>query len=1183
LNLNQDALDASCKHATYVDISFAHYENEYFGIVNNASSVNETVTTNCTSGVASVSTYTCSSGKTLSAYCYENSTEDHNIVSTCPSLMRVPQCKLTSSTAPEDSISDACTLVSYTSTTTTCQCSLWALSTPSRRLTDSTTSAQEVATAIALSTYTFTKYASVVQSASKFNSLVALKSTVALIAAFATLWLGFPLLLFGVEKYKQYNATPKRGSVVPVGAKSYQRATMSGKARVTLDSMKFISLEDCMRDYISELFSNAFSQKSATSRLAQELWINHQYLRVLSLPSGTEQGIATFSLLTCLTANFFLLAVLYDIQYPTDDGSCGKQVTKDSCLSAHSIFNPSESKCTWSASSQSPCDWSRPSFDIFTTVIVTIIVLSVSSPLTMGIAWVCNEVLAAPSLSETKLQESNVRVIRASALIKLNPENVEQITQTLTDEELGGQMGLATGQERLQKIAAESTKLSRMESGKQIKSMSNRRRRHNIGVFSKVNEMTASLKKVCTRARQRTAMLAAAQQDAHGLHDPCYYQSYSNFQEDLCKFFHHQSSVAVNHNDMSLADRERLKFIDELGAVWKNALDQSSWDGANHNPIATELKSVVAEANTWIGKLRTIPTDQAGVQILELFVRDCLGQHSMEATIFTQKVQPLKNAYVMTWGVKCVAFSCLLIADLYFIFSCLLYGRDKGWKWQMGWLYTCLVNLLVDIFINSVTLASIIHYFVPNLIVDRARSIRTSLTRIIHDMCDDVSKSSKDTATNGNKVRNAVFSSAAYFFVSAHVARAFPDLLESKIVLANRTFLLSNEQLSKVAPHYLARTERQQRESVDHNTGSGGTAVSSGWSRLLGLGITFAMLKFGSQSLSTQQAVISVLNPSIVSLIAMCGLSISKHSVFGITGGVIVGGLLLCGLYHAVMYFMRESQLEEAGGIEDPISLSLTQRDIDLFDSVGLVKEQDSTAQSEPDRSVVNKRRTIRNERLRAAAAAAAGRIAQRKVWFDVNAVDRNPPAVHQVDGLYDDDEERDDDDANDDGDGGEETTEALLKRLRSILENDDSEDEDHEDDSDHNEYVDKDEFRDEGYKEFAVHDDDDRKDSEPEYTTRFKGVLVPISSPLTVAQDHKGNDSNCMAQRNQVNDDTDEEDGLDVAYMEKIIALAGLSDGIRECNDNESDNSSLGDLAELLEVGFIQDVATIDYVTHTD
>jgi hypothetical protein len=157
------------------------------------------------------------------------------------------------------------------------------------------------------------------------------------------------------------------------------------------------------------------------------------------------------------------------------------------------------------------------------------------------------------------------------------------------------------------------------------------------------------------------------------------------------------------------------------------------------------------------------------------------------------------------------------------------------------------------------------------------------------------------------------------------------------------------------------------------------------------------------------------------------------------------------------------------------------------------------------------------------------------------------------------------------------------LKRLRSILENDDSEDEDHEDDSDHNEYVDKDEFRDEGYKEFAVHDDDDRKDSEPEYTTRFKGVLVPISSPLTVAQDHKGNDSNCMAQRNQVNDDTDEEDGLDVAYMEKIIALAGLSDGIRECNDNESDNSSLGDLAELLEVGFIQDVATIDYVTHTD
>jgi hypothetical protein len=1200
LNLNQVAVEASCKNATYVDISFAHYEDEYFGVQDNS---NETITTNCTAGVASVSTHTCSSGKTLSAYCFENTTEDHYIVSTCPSLMRIPQCKLTSSTAPEDSIRNACTLVSYTSTTTTCRCSLCALSMPSRRLTDSILSTREAATAVALSTYSFTKYASVVESAPQFNSLVAVKSTVALVAAFVTLWLGFPLILCGVEKYKHYVSTQKQGSVVPA-AHTHQRATVSGKARVTLDSMKFSSLEDCLRDYISELFSNAFSQKSATTRLAQELWINHQYLRVLSLPFGAEQGIATFSLLTSLTANFFLLAVLYDIQYPTDDGSCGKQVTKEACLTAHSIFNPSESKCVWTsstASSGTNCKYSTPSFDIFTTVIVTIIVLLVSSPLTMGIAWVCNEVLAAPSLSETKLQESNVRVIRASALIKLNPENVEQITQTLTDEELGGQIlreiGVAPAHEITDNAAGQSTNGhdGGMEIRKTLRNMFNRRRRHNIRVFSRINEMTASLKKVCTRARQRTAMLAAAQKDADGLHDPCYYQSYSNFQEELCKFFHHQSAVAVNRNNMSVIDRERLKLIDGLSTVWKTVLDVSSLDGASINPIANELNAVVVEAATWISKLRTHPTDQAGVQILELFVRDCLGQHSMEATIFTQKIQPLRDAYVMPWGLKCVAFSCLLIADLYFIFSCLLYGRNKGWEWQKGWLYTCLVNLLVDIFINSVTLASITHYFVPNLILDKARSIRTSLTRIIHDMCDDVSKSSKGTATNANKVRNAVFSSAAYFFVSAHVARAFPDLLESKIVLANRTFLLSNEQLSKVAPHYLARTERQQRESVDHNIGSGGTAMPSGWSRLLGLWITFAMLKFGSQSLSTQQAVISVLNPSIVSLIAMCGLSISERSVFGILGGVIAVGVLLISVYSAGRYFLREVRLEQAGGADESTDLSLTQREIDLFDTVGAATDTEKETSAAQQRSDAKRRKG--NEHLRVAAA--SGRIVKRKVWFDANAVDRNQPAAplgprltnvfrveseDQVDGLYDDDDEDRDEDDHEYNNGGEDTADALLKRLRWLssrtLENDDSEDDDEDDsDNDSRNEVSKGQCRDEGDKEFAIHEDDDEKESEPNYMTRFKSMLVPIRSPLTAAQDHQAQpiQSISVAQHNHDTEDNDEEDGLDMAEMEQIIALARLIDGKDERGDIGSDSSSLDDYAELLELGFIRDLTTVD------
>jgi hypothetical protein len=1083
LNLNQVAVEASCKNATYVDISFAHYEDEYFGIQDNS---NETMTVQCKAGVASVSTHTCSSGQTLSAYCYENSTEDHYIVSTCPSLMRVPQCRLTSSTAPNAAVDDGCTIISYSSTSTTCRCSLCVLLTArARRLTDAMLSTREAATAVALSSYTFSKYAKVVKSASEFNSSVAIKSTVALIVAFAMLWVGFPLILFGTEKCKRARmmgpTLRKRGSVMPA---PQSRTSKSGKVRLTLDSMKFSSLEACMRDYMSELFSNAFSQKSATTRLAEELWKNHQYLRVFSLPSAPEQGIAAFSLLTSLTANFFLLAVLYDIQYPTDDGSCGKQVMRDSCLSTHSIFNPSESKCAWtsiSASSGQACEYSTPSFDIFTTVIVTIIVLLVSSPLTMGIAWLCNEVLAAPSLSETKIQESNVRVMRASALIMLNPENKERITQTLTDEELGRQIGVATGHESSTESVKESTKESTIEGvsriGNHIKRIFSQRRRQNVGLFAKVNEMTASLRKACIRARQQSFVLAAAQKDSDGLHDPSYYRSYSNFRQELCSFFRHHSSMVVNRNHLSSTDRDRLKLIDDLGAIWKLALDDAN---GNHSPIATELSAVVVEAESWVSKLRTLPTDTVGVQILELFVRDCLGQHSMEATIFTQKVQPSRDAYVMPWGIKCVAFSCLLIADLYFIFSCLLYGRDKGWEWQIGWLYTCVVNLLVDIFINSVTLASIIHYVVPSLIVDKARSVRTSLARIIHGMCEDAYRSSKNIDVQNGTVRNAVFSSAAYFFVSAHVARAFPDLLESKIVLANRTFLLSNEQLSKVAPHYLARTERQ-RESSYHGTDNSSAVMSPDLSRLLGLWTTFAMLKFGSQSLSTQQAVISVLNPSIVSLIAMCGLSISKHSVFGIIGGVIVVGVLLIGLYYAGKYLQREMRPDEKDGGDENIGLSLTEREIDLFGTVLPVVE-DCNKVSEPQG---NPSTILPGPRL-------------------TNVL--REECEDQVDGLFDDDEERDDKDSD-------------------------------------------------GAWEWDCYSDANNDNNT---------CMTPSTRSIA--------DSLCNK------DDDDDEEDLNMGKMDLVIALdEGLDDDICDHGDNCSDNSSLDDCAEILKMGFIRGINTID------
>jgi hypothetical protein len=1151
LNLNQVAMEASCKNATYADISFAHYEDEYFGVADNTSSSNETMTTYCAAGVASVSTYICSSGKTLFAHCYENSTDDHYIISACPSLMRVPQCKLTSSTAPNDAVDGGCTVISYSSATTICRCSLCSLSTASRRLTDSSLSTRDAATVVAFSMYTFSDTTVVVESASLFSPVGALNSPVVIIATFASLWLGLLFVLLGVDKYRLsrkvvVKSPPKPTSVVPASPQGEQqhhgddaiRPTVTSKGRATLDSMNTSNLEDCLRDYISELFTNAFSEESDTVRLVQELRSKHQYFRLLLLPFGPEQWTGAFSLLTSLTISFYLVAVLYDLQYPTDDGSCSELETESLCLSKHSMFNPSDTKCAWTSTSSSTgtCAWRSPSFDVFTTVIVTIIVMLISAPLSMGIAWVCNEVLGSPSLSETSIQDSNVRFFRGSALVIPNRSKKAQIAQTPIDVETGGQSNkdicLVSGKGSSTKVQPEESPMNSTKSSMQPFS---RRRREHVPVFFQVTEMTSRVKEARKLAHQHSALLAAPQMNADGLHETSHYRSYHSFREELCNFYQCQPTVEVNHGSMSLADRDRLKLITEFGSLWKNVLDESCFDG-DHSPAASELRAVVAASDTWVHKLRSLPTDQAGVKILELFVRDCLGQHSMEASIFSQKIQPLKEAYVTSWSIKCVAFSCFVVADLYFIVSCCLYGREKEWKWQLGWLYTCLVILLVDMSINSISLATISHYFVPNLIVDKARSIRASVVEIVHGMCEDVSRPHKSRAGHNSTVRNAIFSSAAYFFVSAHVARAFPDLLESKIVLANWTFLLSDEQLSRVAPHY-------------HRIANGAaTKRSLSWSGWLGSWLTLAMLKFGSQPVRRQHAVISVLNPSILSLTAICGLSVSQHTVVGVVVGILIAGLLLFGLYHVGKHCMHEFKR----GTHQAVSLSLAQREIDLFDNR---RVENAIVEDSPKEDILE-------------SALLVPALSEKRVCFDVNSVDQDQSVspqdlrAEQVGTCTDDEASGDDDDesekkgekedmkGDEKGQKGvkEEAEPALgspMRRLRAMvskwdmekfrterksMEDGDDDDED-DDDNDDNDDDNDDENDD---------DEDDNEVTGPNYLHQIQTMLSPNTPVRRPAAFHNVTDmkkvlAKVIAEGSDSDEEDEEDDGSDVDEVKPV------------------------------------------------
>jgi hypothetical protein len=1100
LNLN-GLLDANstCGESTVL-FSFVHFSSESFGIVGNSSvDSNGTSTTKrtteCTAGENRTVLVSCPFGQSVSVYC-NGSLPSHTVTTYCPLLRRLPICAVSSASGAQAQ----CEMVNYTATMTTCRCSSCLFSSSdtymdmsSRRLDSSSSSTTYSSEVLALSEYSFVQYVSVMESASSFGTVASIRDTLLIAVTFAVIWIGTIVLIFSLEWARsnternlsrkvadakmplraRTSSNANLNSVVPQPlptAIASAKASESSKRRasrltaITLQSLKYSTLEDCLKDYISQLFSPAFSEDSETVRFMREIWNKHEYFSVLQKETGAEQWIAVFCLLTNLNANFFLLAMFYDIQFPNNDGSCAAYETEADCLSETSMFNPSQLKCAWklttdavSQSSSYTCEWQNPQFAIATALVVFVIVLAVSSPITFMISCLCERILMAPAVSEVEQKEANDRARRQTAVLMMNNDNTQANLEALVarsqkQQALSGKR--ASDSQRpsifseileldgsVRKVCAVAHRLVSKESAKQFKRDDNAADNHSREEKRKRDKDTSKHKSffallkelrryarsldVDRRAQMRVLLRANKPASSAGpratigkeltktlesnlkimeefrlfwgpfLDLP---EDQSDHESDADNYESGKDSTGGNsderdsgqdsgdsgsrrsrsdddHRNRPESDVDGAAGADEDNYSNRGSDDQES-DIESHSPrtrkrasrrhrnnhnrsggrskgkkdnaikktqtkrrgrrshdndsddddnycntdnnqendldtvnamsaASTELTKVVTEAASWIKKLKNRSPEQVGVQILELFVRDCMGQHSKQAIIFSQKVNPLKQMYVLTWSIKCFTFLCLCILNVYFVFACMLYGKDKGLQWQRGWLFTCIVNVFVDVFINAVTVAAVMHFFVPNLIVDRARNIKRVVSGIVHDLCSTTANN--PDGTDASQESANAFSAASYFFVSSHVARAFPELMESRIVLAYKSFFLSKDQMMVInpamfKPNHPGSVSKHQRRTRTNSQFIDGTRYSMATTFVASasLWVTTLLLLFGSQSLLGQEFIINTFNPGLVTAIAYLGLAVWNNSYFGLLVAVAIVVVALSGVYWLV-------------------------------------------------------------------------------------------------------------------------------------------------------------------------------------------------------------------------------------------------------------------------------------------
>jgi len=618
-------------------------------------------------------------------------------------------------------------------------------------------------------------------------------------------------------------------------------------------------------DYVTAVFPSVFNPRhSYAQRLSEEIAKHHRYLTLLTSPDG-QQGdkarIMTGIQLLCIqTLLMFLLALLYDLQAPDDDGSCVHYSTEQSCLRRKSFLDSQQTYCQWSydASDQSyGCSYRQPVFTItvmiYIGVLVSLITALFSSPIDSLF-----DVLTSPTADAVKIRNhegnsipsqiarrvssvarrgsaavvSSAAAVRKKLMHSLSGKH--QVTRVLPDAAAHAHQLAAASMTAVesrvrssirQREASRMTRLNSMRYGGNDDAQ--------LRTPSPVNAATVS----ASTAPLQQVMTTGDGDSMHSLDVGM-----------LCE----RLMTEIEQQRALLRMSERAEFDAQWGVEVPGMTGSGSEGGDERraaqnikgvdggmmggilpgnvqSKLREELSRVRALTTEKVEKLSIASDDHAGLEMLHLFVQDLLGRDTPAAIIFVAKSEEdFSERTIYSIWTKRAAGMALVAMNAFFVYYSILKGYQKGMAWQRTFLFACIVQLIVEICINETLECGWIHYVVPSLIHREVQEASESVMRIVTELGTDSSRE-QHSEQNGSHVLNA----PDYLFVSTNVARSLPDLMESLIVQSYQSHL----------PGELSRKWRSSR-------GSGWSGGSMWWQLWLVLG--------GRSDSSNRRAVLSV-------------------------------------------------------------------------------------------------------------------------------------------------------------------------------------------------------------------------------------------------------------------------------------------------------------------------------------
>jgi len=195
---------------------------------------------------------------------------------------------------------------------------------------------------------------------------------------------------------------------------------------------------------------------------------------------------------------------------------------------------------------------------------------------------------------------------------------------------------------------------------------------------------------------------------------------------------------------------------------------------------------------------------------------------------------------VVTSFSKRIAWFLVVIINIFFIIFTLLRTIDRDRSWQGGYITACIIQMLVEIILYETMECTWINFTVPSLVRDDVKEAVEALYRSI------------DMAFSEKTPSKLVVDVPQFLFVSTQIARHFPTLFESGIVLSYHTYLGG-------------RIAERIREDVFKSSWNTSTAIRYYLNRFLtSITVVGIMKSIGTAPVPVQRLIVHIVQPALL-------------------------------------------------------------------------------------------------------------------------------------------------------------------------------------------------------------------------------------------------------------------------------------------------------------------------------